>query len=81
MKNTLTDLNNYLFEALERVNDDSLNEDQLEQELRKADTIVQISEKVIEIGDLAFRTMQHMDKYGYGSCEKQIPKMLEYKGD
>ena len=30
MKNTLTDLNNYLFEAIERLNDDSLDETQLD---------------------------------------------------
>ena len=35
MKNTLSDLNNILFEQLERVNDDSLTKDQLEAQLRK----------------------------------------------
>ena len=35
MKNTLTDLNNYLFEQLERITDDSLTDDQLEKELKK----------------------------------------------
>ena len=32
MKNTLSDLNNYLFEQLERLSDDELTEDQLERE-------------------------------------------------
>lgn len=35
MKNTLADLNNYLFEQIERLNDDSLDEDELDAELRK----------------------------------------------
>ena len=47
MKNTLTDLNNYLFEQLERLNDDSLTNEQLEQEIRKTDSIVKVSEKII----------------------------------
>ena len=32
MKNTIADLNNYLFEQLERLNDDSLTAEQLERE-------------------------------------------------
>ena len=67
MKNTLTDLNNYLFEQLERINDDSLDPEQLERELRKTDSIVKVSEKIIQNGELAFKTMQHMDQYGYNS--------------
>lgn len=35
MENTLTDLNNYLFEALERVNDDDLTDEELEKEIKK----------------------------------------------
>ena len=78
MKNTLSDLNNYLFEQLERLNDDSLSEDELEREMKKTDAVVKVSEKIIETGELAFRTMQHMDQYGYGS-DRVIPTMLEAK--
>jgi hypothetical protein len=78
MKNTLSDLNNYLFEQLERLNDDSLSEDELEREMKKTDAVVKVSEKIIETGELAFRTMQHMDQYGYGS-DRVIPAMLEMK--
>ena len=78
MKNTLSDLNNYLFEQLERLNDDSLSEDELEREMKKTDAVVKVSEKIIKTGELAFRTMQHMDQYGYGS-DRVIPAMLEMK--
>lgn len=80
MKNTLSDLNNYLFEQLERLNDDELTEEELERELRKTDSIVKVSEKIIETGELAFRTMQHMDQYGYGSGQKVAPSMLTFNG-
>lgn len=81
MKNTLTDLNNYLFEQLERLNDDEISEEQLERELRKADSIVKVADKIIQNGELAFKTMQHMDQYGYNSANRAVPPMLETKGD
>ena len=78
MKNTLMDLNNYLFEQIERLNDDALTEEELDRELKKTDSIVKVSEKIIQNGELAFKTMQHMDEYGYGT-QRALPKMLESK--
>lgn len=79
MKNTLVDLNNYLFEEIERLNDDDLTGDQLDRELRKADGIVKISEKIIENGELALKAMKHMDEFGY-SNSRRAPTMLSYDG-
>lgn len=75
MKNTLADLNNYLFEQIERLNDDSLTEEELDRELKKTDSIVKVSETIIHTGELAFRAMQHADQYGYGT-QRSMPKML-----
>lgn len=84
MKNTLSDLNNALFEQLERLNDDDMTEEQLDRELRKTDATVKIAEKIIANGELAFKTMKHMDDYGYNVKERTVPKMLasdkEWKG-
>ena len=78
MKNTLTDLNNYLFEQMERLNDDDLTDEQLDKQLKKADTMVKVAEKIIQNGELAFRTMKHMDEYGYNAgYAKKVPPMLE----
>lgn len=78
MRNTLSDLNNYLFEQLERLNDESLDAEALELQLKKADGVVKISEKIIANGELAFKTMKHMDDYGYHSDKTagELPKML-----
>lgn len=76
MKNTLLDLNNVLFEQLERLNDDELTEDELEMQLKKTDAIVKVSEKIIDNGELAFKAIQHKDKY-YGGGGKTLPPMLE----
>ena len=82
MKNTLTDLNNYLFEQLERLNDDELTPEELDRELQKTDSIVKISEKIIENGELAFKTMKHLDDYGYHTDKAAgtIPPMLTTGG-
>lgn len=80
MKNTLTDLNNYLFEQIERLNDDELSDEQLERELKKTDGIIKVSETIIRNGELAFKAIQHADQYGYGS-QKTMPKMLSTEGE
>ena len=81
MKNTLTDLNNYLFEQLERLNDDEMDEKQLDRELKKADAIVKIGDAIIHNGELAYKTMKHMDEYGYTRKDRKVPTMLEMKGE
>lgn len=79
MKNTLSDLNNHLFEALERLNDDDLTDEQLEKEIRRAESMGKVAERIIENGELAFKTMKHMAEYGTGETDR-IPEMLEFKG-
>ncbi|MCM1190539.1 MAG: hypothetical protein NC541_14750 [bacterium] len=75
MKNTLQDLNNHLFEQLERLNDEELSGEQLEQELKRADGMAKIAAQIIENGELAFKTMVHMDEYGY-NARHVVPSML-----
>ncbi len=76
MKNTLTDLNNYLFEALERINDDELDEEGLNKELKKCDATVKIADKIIQNGELSLKAMQHMDAYGLTKEDVSLPPML-----
>mgnify|MGYP006883524210 FL=1 len=66
MKNTLTDLNNYLFECIERLNDDSLDETQLEKEIRRSESIQKVANTIIANGNLALQAKKHLDEYGQG---------------
>lgn len=66
MKNTLVDLNNYLFESLERINDDSLSAEELEKEIRRSDAVQKVAKTIIESGNLALQAKKHMDEYGVG---------------
>ena len=66
MKNTLMDLNNYLFESLERINDDSLSEEELDKEINRSEAVQKVAKTIIENGQLALNTKKHLDEYGKG---------------
>ena len=66
MQNTLTDLNNYLFEAIERLNDDSLDEEQLDKEIKRSEAVQKVASTIIANGTLALQAKKHLDEYGQG---------------
>lgn len=72
-KNKMEDLNNLLFEQLERLNDESLD---LEQELKRAKAISDVSDKLIQSADLSFKVMKLRAEMT-GNVE--TPEMLEVK--
>lgn len=47
MKNKLMDLNNHLFAQLERLSEEDLSAEQIEQECKRADAIVAVSDQII----------------------------------
>lgn len=74
MKNTLTDLNNYLFEQLERLQDDSLDETGLEREIQRSKAVQKVAKTIIENGTLALQAKKHLDEYGQGQ-NVELPMM------
>lgn len=74
MKNTLSDLNNYLFESIERVMDDGLTEDQLDKELKRCDAVNKVAGTIVQNAKIALDTMKHFAEYG---IEAPVPKMLQ----
>lgn len=78
MQNNLAALNNYLFEQIERINDDSLSDEELDKEIKRSSAVTNIAKTIIDNGELVYKTMKHMDEYGYGSEKgKVVPTMLE----
>ncbi len=78
MRNTLTDLNNYLFEELERLQDDSLSEEELEKEIRRSEAVQKVAKTIIDNGNLALQAKKHLDEYGKGdSVELPMLGMTE----
>ena len=64
MKNNLSDLNNYLFESIERLLDDSLSEEELQKEIKRSDMVQKVAKTIIDNGTLALQAQRHFDEYG-----------------
>ena len=77
MKNTLEDLNNHLFEQLERLNDlddMDIEEGKLQQEMGRAKAISDVASKIIANGNLVLDAQRLMDNRE--SADTKLPRML-----
>ena len=73
-KNKLVDLNNHLFEELERLNDEELKGEALQEERERAKSMANIAQTIINNGELALKAQKHFDEYGKTN---QIPDILQ----
>lgn len=64
MQNKLSDLNNLLFESIERLNDDELTAEELDKEIKKSDAIQKVARTIIDSASLALQAQKHFDEYG-----------------
>ncbi len=78
MKNTLGDLNNYLFAQLDAITNEELEGEKLEAEIKRTEAVAKISDQIIKNGELQYKAMKHMDEYGY-ERKKNVPEMLEVR--
>lgn len=74
-RNKLSDLNNHLFCQLERLNNESLKGEMLEEEIQRAKAVTLIATKIIDNGALVLRAQQFIDSKW--NAEAKLPKMLE----
>ena len=73
-KNKLEDLNNPLFEELERLNDDELRGEKLQEERERAKSMANIAQTIINNGELALKAIKHYDEYG---SKEKMPDILQ----
>lgn len=64
MKNTLADLNNYLFEQIERLQEDELTNEDFEKEVKKSKAIQDIAQTIISNANLLLQAKKHFDEFG-----------------
>lgn len=63
MNNDISALNNYLFESIERLQDDSLDAETLDKEIKRADAVANTASIIIRNAELVLNAQKHMDEY------------------
>lgn len=71
MKNSLTDVNNYLFEELERLNDDEslMDEENFKKEIQRAKAVSNICSTIVSNANLVLNARKYADELGINECE------------
>jgi hypothetical protein len=71
MKNNLSDVNNYLFEELERLNDDETleSEDNFKKEIQRAKAVSTICSTIVANANLILNAKKYADDLGINETE------------
>ena len=72
MKNSLSDLNNHLFAQMERLSDESLTGDKLQEEINRAKAVTGISSQIISNA----RLVLDAEEYSRGLKPSETPEVL-----
>lgn len=65
MNNTLMTLNNYLFEQIEKLNDDNCKGEELEKQIQKSNAINKTAENIIKNNETLLKAVDIASEYGY----------------
>lgn len=75
MRNKLSDLNNHLFEQLERLNDEDLSPDELKQEISRGKTIATLGKVIVDNANLVLDAKRYIDDLDLEKNE--MPEVLQ----
>lgn len=76
MKNTLGDLNNHLFAQLERLNDEEIKGEALQEEITRAKAVTGIASQIISNANVVLQAKK-LQAETLGREKTDMPKMLE----
>ena len=77
MKNTINDLNNILFEQIERVNSDDLTDLELKEQLAKSKTINELARTLVASASISLNYLKHCSEQGIEENEN-VPTLLKH---
>ncbi len=62
-RNTLIDLNDYLFEQIERLNDEELRGDELDQEIKRSKAVASVANQMINLANTVLDATKFNNEY------------------
>ena len=65
-KQSLADLNEYLFAQLDALSDPDLTAEELEKEIDRSKAIQGVAKTIIDGANVAIQAQKHLDEYGKG---------------
>ena len=76
MRNKLSDLNNYLFEQLERLNDDDLGEEEFSREIERSKAVTDVANAIINNANVALKGAKFLEEQGFDIYNNDAIKLL-----
>ena len=80
MKNKLTDLNDHLFAQMERLGDEDLKPEDIQNEVNRTNALVKVSDQIIQNAALSLKALVVSSELGDVGTQK-LPPMIELYKD